>query len=74
MTPSTAPHSGTNESGSRRGRVRAVTSIEDLARLEELEDAYDVAAYRAAQADDDGTRIPLDELIDEVRRPRDLPR
>jgi prevent-host-death family protein len=52
----------------RRGRIAAVLiSVEDLERLEELEDADDLAAYRAAKAGDDGTRIPLSELIDEVR-------
>lgn len=51
----------------RRGRVVAVLiSVEDLQRLEELEDADDLAAYRAAKAEDDGTRVSLSELIDEV--------
>ena len=51
----------------RRGKVAAVLiSVEDLQRLEELEDADDLAAYRAAKAEDDGTRVSLRELIDEV--------
>lgn len=51
----------------RRGKVAAVLiSVEDLQRLEELEDADDLAAYRAAKAEDDGTRVSLSELIDEV--------
>lgn len=51
----------------RRGKVAAVLiSVEDLERLEALEDAEDVAAYRDAKAADDGTRVPLADLLDEV--------
>lgn len=41
-------------------------SVEDLERLEELENADDLAAYRAAKAADDGTRVSLAELVGEA--------
>lgn len=48
----------------RRGKVAAVlVSVEDAARLEQLEDEADLAAYRAAKSADDGTRVSLDELL-----------
>lgn len=48
----------------RRGKVAAVmVSVEDLYRLEELEDHADLEAYRAAKAADDGGRVGLDELL-----------
>ncbi|WP_145225265.1 type II toxin-antitoxin system Phd/YefM family antitoxin [Rudaeicoccus suwonensis] len=48
----------------RRGKVTAVlVSVEDAIRLEQLEDEADLAAYRAAKAADDGTRISLDDLL-----------
>lgn len=51
----------------RRGKVAAVlVSVEDLERLEALEDAEDVASYQAAKEADDGTRVDLGELLDEV--------
>ncbi len=51
----------------RRGKVAAVLiSVEDLERLEQLEDADDLAAYRAAKTEDDGTRVPLADLLDET--------
>jgi prevent-host-death family protein len=51
----------------RRGKVAAVLiSVEDLERLEALEDADDLAAYRAAKAADDGTRVSLRELVNEI--------
>lgn len=51
----------------RRGKVAAVLiSVDDLERLEELEDADDMAAYRAAKAADDGTRVHLTDLIAET--------
>ena len=46
----------------RRGKVAAV----DLERLEALEDAQDLASYQAAKAVDDGTRVDLADLLDEV--------
>lgn len=45
----------------------ALISIEDLELLESLEDASDLAAYRAAKSEDDGTRIGLEELQAETR-------
>ncbi|YAL83562.1 type II toxin-antitoxin system Phd/YefM family antitoxin [Dermacoccaceae bacterium W4C1] len=48
----------------RRGKVAAVmVSVEDLHRLEELEDHADLEVYRAAKAADDGGRVGLDELL-----------
>jgi prevent-host-death family protein len=47
----------------RNGKLTAVVvSVEDLEALEDFEMAQDVAAYRAAKAEDDGTRVSLDEL------------
>lgn len=47
----------------RNGRLAAVVvGVADLEALEALEMAQDVAAYRAAKAEDDGTRIDLAEL------------
>jgi prevent-host-death family protein len=55
---------------SRNGKLAAViVSVEDAAELEEYEMKRDVAAYRAAKARDDGTRISLEEL----RRSLDQP-
>ncbi|MGL5816146.1 MAG: type II toxin-antitoxin system Phd/YefM family antitoxin [Phycicoccus sp.] len=50
----------------RNGKLTAVVvSVDDLEALEEFEMAADVAAYRAAKAADDGTRVGLDELRDD---------
>lgn len=47
----------------RNGKLAAVVvSVADLEALEAFEMAQDVAAYRRAKADDDGTRVTLDEL------------
>lgn len=47
----------------RNGKLAAVVvSVEDLQALEAFEMAQDVAAYRAARAEDDGSRVSLDEL------------
>ncbi|WP_200815772.1 type II toxin-antitoxin system Phd/YefM family antitoxin [Nocardiopsis sp. JB363] len=47
----------------RRGRaVAALISAEDLELLEALEDARDAAELEAAIAEDDGERIPLDQV------------
>ncbi|MBX3194820.1 MAG: type II toxin-antitoxin system Phd/YefM family antitoxin [Microbacteriaceae bacterium] len=47
----------------RNGKLAAVVvSVADLEALEEFEMAQDVAAYRAAKEEDDGTRVSLDEL------------
>ncbi|WP_448060818.1 type II toxin-antitoxin system Phd/YefM family antitoxin [Cellulomonas hominis] len=47
----------------RNGKLAAVViSVEDAEALEELEMNQDVAAYRAARAEDDGNRITLAEL------------
>jgi prevent-host-death family protein len=50
----------------RRGKVAAVLiSAEDLERFERLEDEADVRALTAAKAEDDGTRVGLEELLKE---------
>lgn len=47
----------------RNGKLAAVVvSVEDLEALEAFEMAQDVAAYEEAKAEDDGTRVSLDEL------------
>lgn len=51
----------------RNGKLNAVViGVEDLELLEQLEDARDVAAYRAAKAEDNGERISLSDLRDEL--------
>ena len=51
----------------RNGKLTAVViSVEDLELLEQLEDAQDVAAYRAAKVEDNGERISLSDLHDEL--------
>ena len=52
----------------RNGKLAAVlVSVSDLEALEAFEDAQDVAAYRAAKAQDDGERVSLDELRRDLR-------
>lgn len=47
----------------RNGKLAAVViGAPDFEALEALEMAQDVAAYRAAKAADDGTRVALDDL------------
>lgn len=46
--------------------VAFLIGVEDFARLEELEDAVDLAGFRAAKADDDGRRVSLAELQGEL--------
>ena len=51
----------------RNGKLTAVViGVEDLELLEQLEEAQDVAAYRAAKAEDNGERISLSDLRDEL--------
>lgn len=51
----------------RHGKLAAVViSVEDLELLENLEAARDLAEFRAAKADDDGSRVSLDELTAEL--------
>ena len=51
----------------RNGKLAAVVvGVADLEALEELEMAQDVAAYRAAKAEDDGERVSLAEVRDEL--------
>ncbi|MGL5931206.1 MAG: hypothetical protein ACRCY8_19925 [Dermatophilaceae bacterium] len=64
--PSPIPRSPERVGITRDGKLTAVlVSVEDLEALEEFEMAEDVAAYRAAEADDDGTRVSLDEFRDD---------
>ncbi len=54
----------------RRGRVvGAIISAEDLALLEQLEDARDAAELARAIADDDGGRVSSAELLAELDNP-----
>ncbi|WP_028279920.1 type II toxin-antitoxin system prevent-host-death family antitoxin [Arthrobacter sp. H5] len=47
----------------RNGKLSAVViSVDDLELLEQFETAQDVAAYRAAKSEDDGTRVSLTEV------------
>ena len=47
----------------RNGKLAAVVvSVDDLEALEAFEMAEDIAAYREAKAQDDGSRVSLDEL------------
>lgn len=47
----------------RNGKLTAVVvPVEDLEALEDFEMTQDVAAYRAAKVEDDGTRVSLDAL------------
>jgi len=51
----------------RHGKVAGVLiGIDDLELLEQLEDAADLRAYRAAKSEDDGTRVTLDDLRGEA--------
>jgi prevent-host-death family protein len=51
----------------RNGKVAGVViGLDDLELLEQLEDAADLRAYRAAKAADDGERVSLDELRGEA--------
>jgi len=51
----------------RNGKLTAVViGVDDLELLEQLEDAQDLAAYRAAKAEDQGGRISLAELRNEL--------
>lgn len=51
----------------RNGKLAAViVGVEDFEALEEYELVQDLAAYREAMAEDDGTRISLDELMAEL--------
>jgi len=51
----------------RNGKLAAVVvGVADFEALEELEVAQDVAAYRAAKVEDDGERVSLAEVRDEL--------
>ncbi|MGK2854180.1 MAG: type II toxin-antitoxin system Phd/YefM family antitoxin [Microbacteriaceae bacterium] len=52
----------------RNGKLTAVViGVDDLELLEQLEDAQDLAAFRAAKAQDDGVRVSLADLRADLR-------
>ena len=58
-----AMYAGERIGVTRNGKLAAVVvSVADLEALEAFEMEQDVAAYRAAKAEDDGERVSLDEL------------
>lgn len=58
-----AMYAGERIGVTRNGKLAAVVvSVADLEALEAFEMAQDDAAYRQAKAEDDGTRVTLDEL------------
>jgi prevent-host-death family protein len=58
-----AMYAGERIGVTRNGKLAAVVvSVEDLEALEAFEMAEDIAAYRAAKSEDDGTRISLAQL------------
>ncbi len=62
-----AMYAGERIGVTRNGKLAAVVvSVGDLEALEAFEMAEDVAAYRSAKAQDDGTRVSLDELRAEL--------
>ncbi|MDO5066501.1 MAG: type II toxin-antitoxin system prevent-host-death family antitoxin [Propionibacteriaceae bacterium] len=64
-----AMYAGERIGVTRNGKLAAVViGVADLETLEEFEMAQDVAAYREAVANDDGQRISLADLRDELAR------
>ncbi|MCY1715641.1 type II toxin-antitoxin system prevent-host-death family antitoxin [Microbacterium sp. SL62] len=62
-----AMYAGERIGVTRNGKLAAVVvSVADVEALEEFEMAQDIAAYRQAKIDDDGTRVTLDELRADV--------
>ncbi|MHB1166274.1 MAG: type II toxin-antitoxin system Phd/YefM family antitoxin [Candidatus Nanopelagicales bacterium] len=62
-----AMYAGERIAVTRNGKLAAVVvSVDDLEALEAFEMAEDVAAYREAKAEDDGTRVPLEQLRREL--------
>ncbi len=58
-----AMYAGERIGVTRNGKLAAVVvSVDDLEALEAFEMADDVAAYREAKSQDDGSRVSLDEL------------
>ncbi len=58
-----AMYAGERIGVTRNGKLAAVVvSVDDLEALEAFEMAEDVAAYREAKAQDDGSRVSLDAL------------
>ncbi|MDF2419750.1 type II toxin-antitoxin system Phd/YefM family antitoxin [Trueperella pyogenes] len=62
-----AMYAGERIGVTRNGKLAAVVvSVADFEALEEFEMAQDVTAYRAAIAEDDGTRVSLEDLRREL--------
>lgn len=62
-----AVYAGERSIITRRGKAVAVLmSVEDYEALERLEDAFDAALVRAADVEDDGSRISLAALKQEL--------
>jgi len=62
-----AMYAGERIGVTRNGKLAAVVvSVADVEALEAFEMAQDVAAYRAAQASDDGSRVTIEALRDDL--------
>lgn len=62
-----ASYAGERIGVTRHGKLAAVViSVDDLEALEAFEMAQDVAAYDAAKAEDDGERISIADLRQEI--------
>lgn len=62
-----AVYAGERSVITRRGKpVAVLLSAEDFEALERLEDLFDEQLVREADAEDDGTRVPLEELKAEL--------
>lgn len=61
-----ATFAGERTAVTRHGKtVAAIVSVQDLELLDELERRVDLEALRAARQEDDGTRIPFDEFLND---------
>jgi len=64
-----ARYGGERVTLSSRGKpVAVLLSVEDFEALEAMEDAADVRAYDEAKAADDGERVTLDDLREDLKR------
>lgn len=61
-----ATFAGERTAVTRHGKtVAAIVSVEDLELLDELERRVDLEVLEAARQEDDGTRIPFDEFLND---------
>lgn len=61
-----ATFAGERTAVTRHGKtVAAIVSVEDLELLDELERRVDLEVLKAARQEDDGTRIPFDEFLND---------